>query len=494
MPAASATAPSVLALAERNATLRPNGLAVAGPAERRTWSELIAQSDALAATLAAHGLGPGDRVCLCLPSAPVWVAAFLAARRLGLVTVSIGDRARPAELDALVSRLDVRLVLTPGDGHSVRPEPVEGRGGSSSSRGLTGSPRTELGGRTELPAGALIHLTSGSSGTPKGVPRTEPDLTEEARNVAAALRLTPDDAILCATPVFHSFASGLLMACLAAGTPCLLMDRLAPAALLGLARREGATLIAGVPYVFRTLTALSTGAPLPDLRLAISGGAHLHDETASRFHKRFGTPLVQEYGLSEAGIVTLALDRPAASVGTPIPNVALRIAGPEDPSRDLPVDATGEVVVLREAPPAGYLDHPEETAATFTPHGIRTGDLGRLDAEGRLILTGRIKSMINVAGAKVAPRKVEEALLAHPAVAEAIAFGVPDDALGEAVVAAVVARGFVDEPSLRAHCRALLSGYKVPACIRIESDLPRTASGKPDLPRIRREFAPRRLP
>jgi acyl-CoA synthetase (AMP-forming)/AMP-acid ligase II len=478
MPAASPTAPSILALAERNAARHPKGLAVAGPAERCTWSELVARLDAVTATLAAHELRPGDRICLCLPSAPVWVAAFLAARRLGLVTVSTGDRARPAELDALIERFNVRLILTTPEGHSVRPEPVDGRARSTSAE----------------TKGALIHLTSGSSGTPKGVLRTEPDLAEEASNVASALGLTPDDAVLCATPVYHSFASGLLTACLAAGTPCLLMDRLAPAALLDLARREGATLIAGVPYVYQTLAALSTGASLPALRLAISGGAHLHDETASRFRKRFGAPLVQEYGLSEAGIVTLNLDGPAASVGAPIPNVALRIADPEDASRDLPLGVTGEVVALREAPPAGYLDHPGETAATFTPYGIRTGDLGQLDAEGRLVLTGRIKSMINVAGAKVAPREVEEALLAHPAVSEAVACGIPDDALGEAVAAAVVAHDAIDEPSLRAHCRALLSAYKVPACICVEPDLPRTASGKPDLPRIRREFAPRRLP
>jgi long-chain acyl-CoA synthetase len=329
---------------------------------------------------------------------------------------------------------------------------------------------------------------------PKGVLRTEADLAEEARNVAAALCLTPEDAVLCATPVFHSFASGLLTACLYAGATCLLMDRLAPATLLDLAVRHRATIIGGVPYVFQTLTALSGGKSLPALRLGISGGAHLHPETASRFLQRFGASVLQEYGLSEAGIVTLNLDGPASSVGAPIPNVELRITDPDDPLRGQPVGEVGEVVVRRAFPAAGYLDHPEETAATFTPHGIRTGDLGRLDEAGRLTLTGRIKSMINVAGAKVAPREVEEALLAHPGVEEAVVFSVPDSALGEAVAAVVVSDGSVSEQVLRDHCRALLSSYKVPARIQIATGLPRTVSGKPDLPRICDQFLTRRLP
>ena len=473
MPASSPPATSLLALAERNAALNPNHLAVAGPAQRFTWAELLARAEAFAATVSRRNLAPGDRVCLCLPSAPVWVAAFLALRRLGLTAVSIGDRARPAELDALVSRFNVRLVITEDDLRSCSCRPS----------GLR-EPANE--------SSALIHLTSGSSGTPKGVLRTEPDLTEEARNVATALRLIPDDAVLCATPVYHSFASGLLAACLYAATPCLLMDRLAPATLLDLAGREKASVIAGVPYVFETLTSLSSKQTLPALRLAVSGGAHLHPATASRFRDRFGAPLVQEYGLSEAGIVTLNLDGPPASAGPPIPNVELRIADTTDPTRDLPPGAIGEVMVRRAFPPSGYLDHPTETRETFTPHGIRTGDLGRLDASGRLTLTGRIKAMINVAGAKVAPREVEDALLAHAGVSEAVAFALPDAALGEAVAAVVVPRpaAVITERALRDHCRALLSTYKVPALIHFETDLPRTVSGKPDLPRIRREFSP----
>ena len=423
---------------------------------------------------------PGDRVCLCLPSAPVWVAALLAARRLELTAVSVGDRARPAELASLVSRFDMGLILSQKDGGiEVESRPATLRSDS---------------GRANSDA-ALIHLTSGSSGMSKGVLRTEPDLAEEGRNVAAALQLTSDDVLLCATPVFHSFASGLLMACLQSGSTCLLMDHLAPATLLALAARHRATIIAGVPYVFQTLTALSSAQPVPSLRLGISGGAHLQAKTAASFERGFGAPLIQEYGLSEAGIVTLNLGGPASSVGTPIPNVDLRIVDPGDPTRGLPSGEVGEVVVKRQSPPSGYLDHPEETAATFTSQGIRSADLGWLDSEGRLTLTGRIKSMINVAGAKVAPGEVEEALLAHPSVSEAIAFSIPDPTLGETVGAVVIAaERSVSEQALRDHCRSLLSAYKVPALIQFEPNLPRTASGKPDLPRIRDQFAARRFP
>jgi acyl-CoA synthetase (AMP-forming)/AMP-acid ligase II len=302
--------------------------------------------------------------------------------------------------------------------------------------------------------------------------------------------LGADDRVLCATPVYHSFASGLLLACLLTATPCLLLDRLSPAALLDLACREAATIVAGVPYVFQTLTALASSEEArPPLRLGVSGGAPLQAETARCFRERFGAPLVQEYGLSEAGIVSLNLACPerTESLGTPIPNVSLRIVDPADASRELPAGAVGEVLVQRAFPPTAYLDHPEESRATFTDHGVRTGDLGCIAPEGHLTLTGRIKSMINVAGAKVAPREVEHVLLCHPAVEEAIVFGVPSPELGEAVAAVVVLNSgsITNESALIAHCRERLSAYKVPATVHILPELPRTASGKPDVPRIR---------
>ena len=475
----------LLSLVERNATVQPNGLAVAGPDESHTWSALLSRAHQIAAAIHERGLAPGDRVCLCLPSAPIWVAAFLATRHLGLTAVSIGDKARPAELRTLASRFSVRLVITRG------PHPAAAATGVDVLDVASLSDAPTLPKRSEREA-ALIHLTSGSSGSPKGVLRTESDLTEEARDVAATLRLTADDALLCATPVYHSFTSGLLTASLYAGTPCLLMDRLAPAALLDLASSRSASIIAGVPYVFQTLTALSSHHQLPALRLAISGGAHLQPATATLFCQRFGAPLIQEYGLSEAGIVTLDLCGPSDSVGPPIPNLDLLIADPADPSRHLPTGVTGEVMVRRAFPPAGYLDNPVETTETFTPYGIRTGDLGCIDAAGRLEVKGRIKTMINVAGAKVAPGEVEDVLLAHRDVTEAAVFAVPDPSLGEVVAAVVVAQPgtAVTEPILREHCRDLLSAYKVPAFIRVQPDLPRTLSGKPDLPRIQRILAP----
>lgn len=483
MPTSSPPATSLWALVQRNAGQMPNRLAVVGPTQRLTWAELLRRAETIAAGIERFGLPEGARACLHLPSAPVWVAAFLALRCLGLTGVSIGNRARPAELEALLARFSVSLVVTDSPVYAAGVDVLDVANLSDAPSPPT--PRHH--------DAALIHLTSGSSGTPKGVLRTEADLTEEARNVATALDLTPDDAVLCATPVYHSFASGLLTACLHSATLCLLMDRLAPATLLDLAVREHATVVAGVPYVFQTLTSLrSRTNALPSLRLGISGGAHLQPETARRLKQRFGAPLVQEYGLSEAGIVTLNLDGPPSSVGSTIPNVELRIVDPADPSCELPPGASGEVVVRRAFPASAYLDHPDESREVFTPFGVRTGDLGSLDAEGRLTLTGRLKLMINVAGAKVAPREVEDALRAHPALTEAVVFGIPDGDLGEAVAAVVVphAGGCVTEQELRAHCRERLSAYKVPTSIHVAPDLPRTASGKPDLHRIRHDFSP----
>jgi acyl-CoA synthetase (AMP-forming)/AMP-acid ligase II len=473
-------------MAERHAARHPDRLALAGPKERLTWKQLLRRAESLAAGIQRYGLSPGECVCLRLPSSPIWVATFLALRRLGLTAISIGNRARPAELAALAARFDVRLVVADS---ALRELPVEvvNVADVQEATGRSTSRDHEA---------AMVHLTSGSSGVPKGVLRTAADLTEEACNVVETLAMAPGDAVLCATPVYHSFASGLLMACLYSGTPCLLMPRLAPATLLDLAAREGATIIAGVPYVFQTLSALRSQTRLPSLRLAISGGAHLPAETARLFQERFGAPLVQEYGLSEAGIVTLNLDGPAESVGPPIPNVGLRIVHPNDASCELPVGAEGEVVVRRASPPSQYLGDPEASRVVFTPEGVRSGDLGRLDPAGHLTLTGRIKQMINVAGAKVAPREVEEVLLGHAAVAEAVVFGIPRGDLEETAAAVVVPfkGAAVSEGALRAHCRERLSAYKIPAAIQVKAALPRTESGKPDLSSIRSEFNSGRQP
>ena len=491
--ASSPAAASIWALVERSAALHPRGLAMASPHERLTWLQLKARAEAIAALIDGSGLRPGDRACIYLPSSPDWLASFLGLRRLGLTGVSIGNHARPAELAELLAQFHVRLVIT--DSASLPDASSVCQEAGVECLDITCAGTSPLPPAPAFAPPALIHLTSGSSGTPKGVLRTEADLLEEARNVAQALEFGPRDRVLCSTPVYHSFASGLLMACLWSATPCLAMDRLSPATLLDLARREQATIVAGVPYVFQTLTSLhhANDAPMPPLRLGISGGAHLQPEIGTRFRERFGAPLVQEYGLSEAGIVSFNLDghRPE-SVGRALPNVELRIVDPTDPSCELPAGTTGEVLVRRAFPPEGYLDHPDESRDTFTPSGVRTGDLGYLDAEGCLTLTGRLKAMINVGGAKVAPREVEDVLLAHAALADAVVFGTPHRDLGEVVAAVVVHRdgASVSEPELITHCRERLSAYKVPAAVHVVANLPRTASGKPDLPRIRETYSP----
>ena len=188
MPTSSPSATSLLALAERNAALYPNRLAVAGPSERLSWAERIGCAAGIAARIDRVGLRAGARVSLNLPSAPVWVAAFLALRRLGLTGVSIGDRARPAELEALRARFDVRLVVTNCPTNLAGASVLD-------VRDLAATPSRA---RYRHHDAALIHLTSGSSGSPKGVLRTEADLTEEARNVADALSLA--QATQCSAP------------------------------------------------------------------------------------------------------------------------------------------------------------------------------------------------------------------------------------------------------------------------------------------------------
>jgi len=523
----AAALPTLGELLARNAAADPQGPALVDEAGRETsWSQLQATTASLAAALADWGDTPPRYrlVALCLDSTPLWATAFLALRRRGWGCLSQGARLKAPELQSMLASFPIDLVLAEPQGAGsvaavcgeagipwavvsglesdpgVRLDPGASSNGGTPRRrgrraaaaqadrnaGATGTAATTAAAAPAPTASpAVLHLTSGSSGRRKGVVRGEANLVDEARGVAQALELRPTDRILCSTPVYHSFASGLLCA-----------------ALWSLVADHRASIIAGVPYVFQFLsrTAGPVRRDIGALRLAVSGGAHMHRAWNDRFRQRFGLPVVQEYGLSEGGIATFNLDDPQGrpeSVGRPIPGVRLSIVDPDDPHRALPPGETGEVVVHRRFCPTAYSGDPGESRRTFfAPDSVRTGDLGLLDDEGFLFLAGRSKLMINVAGTKVAPREVEAALLAHPAVTDAVVFDYPDDVLGETVRAVVVCRdgSAPTEPRLIAHCRRLLSAYKVPQAVYSLKSIPRTAAGKPDLQALKAGVRPPRAP
>lgn len=449
----------------------PAGLALADPQHVLSWTDLARAVDDRVAGLPERTAGRVPLVALHQPADTRWVVDFLALRAKGYAVLAIPASIPEAAAAGLADELGAVAVLRNGmDQRSVN--------GVGRSVGDT----------------ALVHLTSGTTGTARGVLRSAANLDDEATAVAEALALDMSHAVLMGTPVAHSFTSGLLLAALSAGAPSLLVPEFDPAAMAVLALRHRPATIAGTPYVLRTLAGVEPvrRRGLPGLRFPLSGGAQLHPSWARSWLDTTDVPICQEYGLSEGGIATMNLGQPTdhpQSVGKPVPRVTVHVVDAD--GRALRRGAVGRILVNRPANPTHYLAaggsvEPIPTGRGDTVGGIDTGDLGFIDEQGLLHLTGRDKLLINVGGAKVSPTEVEQRLLDHAAVSEAVVVGIADDYRGETVAALVeTVPGATTVRELAEHLRESLSTFAVPRRWALTDAVPRTSAGKPDRVRIR---------
>lgn len=443
---------------------RGSRIAIADQAESLTWNELVDAATRRGRELAEAIRTLGPLVALHRPSRLPWVVDLLALWQCGAVVASLPDAIPDTAARTVTAGLGARA-LVPTDGRLIAV-PVETR--------------------TEALDAALIHLTSGTSGTAKGVVRGADNLEDEARAVAAAIALRPDETVLLATPASHSFAGGLLLAALHAGATVVLCAGFDPLALLALARRHNPAVLAATPYLFRVLAGRAERMPIPGLRLPICGGSPLQESWAQQWLDAFGIPIAQEYGLSEGGIATLndshRLSRPT-SVGHPIPGVSIAVV--DATGHPQPPNINGRIIIHRPHQPVSYIEGPGRfkpipTLALACNSMLDTGDTGHLDEEGLLHLTGRTKAMINVAGVKVDPTHVESHLAAHPRVDEAVVIAISDPFRGEAPAALIES---LDPPSiaeLAAYLRERVTQPAVPRRWFFTDSLPRSPTGKPD--------------
>ncbi len=332
---------------------------------------------------------------------------------------------------------------------------------------------------------ALLLHTSGTTSKPKGVPIRQRNLAASARAIAATYGLSASDASHCAMPLFH--VHGLVastLATLASGGGVIAPRRFSASAFWAECATHGATWYSAVPTIHRIL--LSRAEDGSDehaghgLRFARSCSSALPGPLMQAFEERFGLPLVEAYGMTEAAhqMASNPLppgERRAGSVGRP---TGTEVAILDDEWRPLPGGAVGEVCVRGPGVVDSYRANPEATAASFRDGWFRTGDSGSLSPDGYLSLAGRIKELINRGGEKISPHEIEDALLGHPEVVEAVAFAVPDDKYGEAVGAVVVTRSPVAGDELRAHCSERLAAFKVPVRVHVLDAIPKGPTGK----------------
>ena len=326
---------------------------------------------------------------------------------------------------------------------------------------------------------ALLRLTSGSTGVPKVVLTTEVQLLADTEHIVSAIGITAADAQLAVIPLSHAYGFGnLVMPLLLQGTPIVLRESFVPQQLAADARRYGARVFHGVPFMYRHYLEHPPVDGWPStLTMLVSAGARLELETARGFHERFGLKIHSFYGTSESGGIAFDSDDDlddVSTVGRPMPGVTI------DLRRDAGVPpGHGRIHVRSQAVCPRYVgDAPE--SGELGEGGFLTGDYGRVLSDGRLVLAGRVSSFINVAGRKVQPGEVERILREMDGVTDARVLAAADVARGEQVTAVVAGPRGLTQAAVRQHCASRLAAYKIPRIVVFVERLPLTSRGKPD--------------
>jgi long-chain acyl-CoA synthetase len=329
---------------------------------------------------------------------------------------------------------------------------------------------------------ALFLYTSGTTARPKGVILTHDNLIANVESCQKAGEFDHRDSFLCLLPFFHTYAiTGTFLLPLLNGSKMVLVDRFQPTKVLGLIQEHKISVFLAIPSMYRVLAATEGDFDVASVRFPISGGEPLPMTVLEAFEKRFKVPIFEGYGQTEAApVVTLNTPdhKKPGTIGRALPGVEVAIW--DDQNRVLPAGDVGEIMVRGRNVMKEYHHLPEETAKAITDGWLHTGDLGKLDEEGFITITGRKKDLIISAGENIYPREIEEVLVQHPKVKEVAVIGVKDEVRGEVPKAFVIAREgmAMEEKELRSFCRENLPNYKVPKYFEIVQDLPRTPSGK----------------
>ncbi|WP_456285137.1 long-chain-fatty-acid--CoA ligase [Microbacterium sp. JZ101] len=506
------------------------------------YADLRAQIDRAAAGLLARGVRKGDPVAIILPNCPQHIVAFYAVLRIGAVVVEHNPLYTPRELrkqfeDHGAKHAIVWSTLV----DTVRGFPADLAVKTLISVDITrGMPRlmqlalrlpvsklretraqltTSVRGadawedvvrHDPLPAShprpatddlAIIQYTSGTTGDPKGAALTHRNLLA---NAAQARAWTPGVArgegtvVYAVLPMFHAYGLTLCLTfAMSQAARLVLFPKFDPDMVLAVTRRHPATVLPLVPPIAERLLkrAREKGVSLAGTRIGVSGAMALDEQLVVPWEEETGGYLVEGYGLSECSPVLIvnpvSENRKAGAIGLPLPGTEVRVADPDDPSRDAAPGAPGELLVRGPQVFGGYYGRPEATAAVFHEDWFRTGDVVTMDDDGFISIVDRIKELIITGGFNVSPTEVEIALRQHPSVADAAVVGLPSAHSGEEVVAAIVLDegAEVDEEDVRAFARGILTPYKVPRRVFVVDELPTSMIGKV----LRREVRERLL-
>jgi len=468
-------------------------ISVPGGAEV-SYAEFGEEIERVAELLAGAGVQPGKAVSIALANGLEFMVVFLAVARAGAIAAPLNPAYTADEFKFYMEDAEAQLAILPGGEHAAREAaaalgvPTMGASLDDAGRAVLSRGENALTARRDAPAPspddvALFLHTSGTTSRPKGVPLTHGNLAASIKNIGDTYRLTPDDKAMVVMPLFHVHGLiGVSLSTLSTGGSLVIPPRFSASRFWGEQQESGATWYSAVPTIHQILLARADdeGAPRESFRLIRSCSSALAPAVFEQLEARFGAPVLEAYGMTEASHQMSSNllppgDRMPGTVGK---GTGVDIAIMDDDGNLLDAREQAEVVIRGANVTHGYHNNPDANAEAFTNGWFRTGDQGLLDADGTLTLTGRIKELINRGGEKISPLEVDAALLGHPAVSEAVCFGVPHTMYGEAVQAAVVVSADTDEDAIRAYCGEHLAGFKVPDRVFIIETMPRTATGK----------------
>jgi long-chain acyl-CoA synthetase len=470
-----------------------------------SFGDLVSQIECFASALGKLELNPQSKIGLLCLNQTEYLIAFFAALLKGVPVIPYNFMLKPEDLvyitqDAGIDTLVVdsafvkpevapffkffpnKILIGPADADQV------GKGTQRWDEFMALGHSGELLERHQRGENIpdVILYTSGTTAKPKGVMLNEDQFDTNCTGFLEHLQFTPEDRVIVALPLFHSFGNIMALVILRSGASLIFLKQFQPKTILESIAQHKATILPLVPTVYSFLVELYArgGYDVSSLRYCISGGASLPETLLKRVEEGLGVTIIEGYGLTETSPViavnTMKDGSVPGSVGPVLPNVELDIV--DDAGNPVKQGEVGEIRVRGKTVMKGYWGKPDETAETISADGwLRTGDLGHLDEKGRLYISaGRKKDLIIRAGENVSPLAIENALMSHPGISEVAAVGIPDERVGEKVkVFAVLREGAeVTDQELKGLCREKLPAFMIPDAFQFMESLPKTATGK----------------
>ena len=477
------------------AQAHPDKVAIKLDDAELTWSQLHGLAAQAAGAMRQAGLEPGDRVALILPNVPAFPVLFYGALLAGGTVVPMNPLLKSGEIEYFFSDSGAKLAFVWGDFLSEAVAGAESLETKVIQSGPIG-PSAE-----DLPAGepigspveradddtAVILYTSGTTGRPKGAELTHRNLDLNAkRSSADIMRMLPEDVIMGCLPLFHVFGLTCgLNAAVRCGATLTLIPRFDPAKALEVVQRDKVTIFQGVPTMYGAMLHHpdAATADTSSLRVCVSGGSALPEQTMREFEEQFDAQILEGYGLSETSPVASfnMLDRPTkpGTIGRAIPGCEMKLIDAD--GNDVPAgDGVGEIAIRGDNVMKGYWGKPEETEAAIPDGWFRTGDLATVDDDGYYTIVDRKKDLIIRGGMNIYPREVEEVLYTHPDVVECAVVAVPHPELGEDVGAAVSLKpgSTATLEDVQQYVKERIAAYKYPRQIWQLDELPKGPTGK----------------